>query len=210
MKTQAQVVVIGGGVVGASVLYHLTHAGWTDVMMVERRELTHGSTWHSAGGMHTLNGDPNVAALQRYTVELYEKIQAESGRECGIHMTSGLQLADTPERMDYLRMAHARGRYLGMDTELISAAEAHELVPFLDPSYFVGAMWDRHEGHVDPSGVTMAYAAGARARTEPRESSRLVGSQSLQLVAEFLSSCAIARVVAAARASPSAMSLVTG
>ena len=133
-------------------------------MMVERRELTHGSTWHSAGGMHTLNGDPNVAALQRYTVELYEKIQAESGRDCGIHMTGGLQLADTPERMDYLRMAHARGRYLGMDTELISAAEAHELVPFLDPSYFVGAMWDRHEGHVDPSGVTHAYAESARNR----------------------------------------------
>jgi dimethylglycine dehydrogenase len=164
MKNQAQVVVIGGGVVGASVLYHLTLAGWTDVMMVERRELTHGSTWHSAGGMHTLNGDPNVAALQRYTVELYEKIQAESGRDCGIHMTSGLQLADTPERMDYLRMAHARGRYLGMETELISAKEAHEMVPFLDPDHFVGAMWDRHEGHVDPSGVTHAYAESAKQR----------------------------------------------
>ncbi len=150
--------------VGASVLYHLTLAGWTDVMMVERRELTHGSTWHSAGGMHTLNGDPNVAALQRYTVELYEKIQAESGRDCGIHMTSGLQLADTPERMDYLRMAHARGRYLGMETELISAKEAHEMVPFLDPDHFVGAMWDRHEGHVDPSGVTHAYAECAQQR----------------------------------------------
>lgn len=164
MKQQAQVVVIGGGVVGASVLYHLALAGWTDVMMVERRELTHGSTWHSAGGMHTLNGDPNVAALQRYTVELYEKIQAESGRDCGIHMTSGLQLADTPERMDYLRMAHARGRYLGMETELISAKEAHEMVPFLDPAHFVGAMWDRHEGHVDPSGVTHAYAEAAKLR----------------------------------------------
>ncbi|MGA0357719.1 MAG: NAD(P)/FAD-dependent oxidoreductase, partial [Ilumatobacteraceae bacterium] len=162
MKTQAQVVVIGGGVVGASVLYHLTLAGWTDVMMVERRELTHGSTWHAAGGMHTLNGDPNVAALQRYTVELYDKIQAESGRDCGIHMTGGLQLADTPERMDYLRMAHARGRYLGMETELVTPSEAHELVPFLDPSYFVGAMYDKHEGHVDPSGVTHAYADCAR------------------------------------------------
>ena len=164
MKTHAQVVVIGGGVVGASVLYHLTLAGWTDVMMVERRELTHGSTWHAAGGMHTLNGDPNVAALQRYTVELYEKIQAESGRDCGIHMTGGLQLADTPERMDYLRMAHARGRYLGMETELVTPSEAHELVPFLDPSYFVGAMYDKHEGHVDPSGVTHAYADCARQR----------------------------------------------
>ncbi len=164
MKTQAQVVVIGGGVVGASVLYHLTLAGWTDVMMVERRELTHGSTWHSAGGMHTLNGDPNVAALQRYTVELYEKIQAESGRDCGIHLTGGLVLADSPERMDFLRMAHARGRYLGMETELISAAEAHDLVPFLDPQCFVGAMFDQHEGHVDPSGVTHAYAQCAQQR----------------------------------------------
>lgn len=164
MRPQAQVVVIGGGVVGASVLYHLTLAGWTDVMLVERRELTHGSTWHAAGGMHTLNGDPNVSALQRYTVELYEKIEAESGRDCGIHMTGGLQLADTPERMDFLRMAHARGRYLGMETELISAAEAAELVPFLEPSSFVGAMYDEHEGHVDPSGVTHAYSDAARAR----------------------------------------------
>ncbi len=89
-----------------------------------------------------------VAALQRYTVELYDKIQAESGRDCGIHMTGGLQLADTPERMDYLRMAHARGQYLGMETELVSPEEAHELVPFLDPSYFVGAMYDLDSGAV--------------------------------------------------------------
>ncbi|MEL6893830.1 MAG: FAD-dependent oxidoreductase, partial [Actinomycetota bacterium] len=164
MKTEAQVVVIGGGVVGASVLYHLTHAGWTDVMMVERRELTHGSTWHSAGGMHTLNGDPNVAALQRYTVELYQRIQEESGRDCGIHLTGGLVLADSPERMDFLRMANARGRYLDMESHLISPEEAHEMVPFLDPSYFVGALYDAHEGHVDPSGVTHAYAEAARAR----------------------------------------------
>lgn len=164
MKTQAQVVVIGGGVVGASVLYHLALAGWTDVMMVERRELTHGSTWHSAGGMHTLNGDPNVAALQRYTVDLYQRIEAESGRDCGIHLTGGLVLADSPERMDFLRMAHARGRYLGMETDLISPAEAHDMVPFLDPKFFVGAMVDQHEGHVDPSGVTHAYAECARQR----------------------------------------------
>ena len=74
MKTSAQAVVIGGGVVGASVLYHLTRAGWTDVVLLERRELTAGSTWHAAGGMHTINGDPNVAALQRYTVQLYEEL----------------------------------------------------------------------------------------------------------------------------------------
>ncbi len=164
MKQQAQVVVIGGGVVGASVLYHLTHAGWTDVMMVERRELTHGSTWHSAGGMHTLNGDPNVAALQRYTVELYRQIQEESGRDCGIHLTGGIVLADSPERMDFLRMANARARYLDMESHLISADEAHEMVPFLDPSFFVGALYDAHEGHVDPSGVTHAYTEAAKLR----------------------------------------------
>ncbi|MDH3678385.1 MAG: FAD-dependent oxidoreductase [Acidimicrobiia bacterium] len=157
-----QVVVIGGGVVGCSVLYHLTKNGWTDAILLERTELTAGSTWHSAGGMHTLNGDPNVAKLQQYTIELYQEIEELSGRDCGIHLTGGIMLADTPERMDWLRMAHARGRYLGMETELISVAEAKRLMPLLEEQYFVGAMFDRHEGHVDPSGVTNAYAQAAR------------------------------------------------
>lgn len=162
MKTEAQAVVIGGGVVGASVLYHLTRAGWTDVVLVERTELTAGSTWHSAGGMHTLNGDPNVAKLQQYTIELYKEIEEISGQDCGIHITGGVMLADTPERMDWLKMAHARGRYLDMETELISVAEAKKLMPLLEEEYFVGAMYDVHEGHVDPSGVTHAYAKAAR------------------------------------------------
>jgi dimethylglycine dehydrogenase len=162
LPSSAQVVVIGGGVVGASVLYHLTGNGWTDVVLLERDELTAGSTWHSAGGMHTLNGDPNVAKLQQYTIELYREIEALSGRDCGIHITGGVLLADTPERMDWLRMAHARGRYLGMETELISVAEAKQIMPFLEERYFVGAMRDAHEGHVDPTGVTNAYAKVAR------------------------------------------------
>jgi glycine/D-amino acid oxidase-like deaminating enzyme len=91
MKSSAQVVVIGGGVVGASVLFHLTELGWTDVVLVERKELTAGSTWHAAGGMHTLNGDPNVAKLQQYTVGLYREIEQRSGRNCGIHMSGGLR-----------------------------------------------------------------------------------------------------------------------
>ena len=124
LKTSAQVVVIGGGVVGASVLYHLTKAGWTDVMLLERRELTAGSTWHAAGGMHTLNGDPNVARLQQYTIQLYEEIERVSGQDCSIHLPGGLMLADTEVRMDFLRMAQARGRYLGMDLELITPNEA--------------------------------------------------------------------------------------
>lgn len=162
MKTQAQVVVIGGGVVGASVLYHLTKAGWNDVVLLERHELTAGSTWHSAGGMHTLNGDPNVAKLQQYTIELYKEIEEISGQDCGIHITGGVMLADNQERLDWLKMSHARGRYLGMDTELISVAEAKELLPIFDEQYFVGAMYDAHEGHVDPAGVTNAYAKAAR------------------------------------------------
>ena len=162
MKTSAQVVVIGGGVVGASVLYHLTKAGWTDVMLLERRELTAGSTWHAAGGMHTLNGDPNVARLQQYTIQLYEEIQKTSGQDCSIHLPGGLMLADTEVRMDFLRMAVARGRYLGMELELISAREARDLFPLLDPQYFVGALYDPVEGHVDPTGVTRAYVKSAQ------------------------------------------------
>ena len=164
MKTSARVVVVGGGVVGASVLYHLTKAGWSDVVLVERKELTAGSTWHAAGGMHTLNGDPNVARLQQYTVNLYKEIEAESGQNCGIHLPGGLQLADTPERLDWLKMAMARGRYLGMKMEMLSMKEAKELNPLLEEKYFVGALYDEDEGSVDPYGVTHAYAICARNR----------------------------------------------
>jgi dimethylglycine dehydrogenase len=164
MKSSAQVVVVGGGVVGASVLYHLTKAGWTDVVLLERKQLTAGSTWHAAGGMHTLNGDPNVARLQQYTVNLYKEIEAESGQNCSIHLPGGLQLADTPERLDWLRMAQARGRYLGMHMEILSMKEAKELNPLLEEKYFVGALYDEDEGSVDPYGVTHAYAICARNR----------------------------------------------
>jgi dimethylglycine dehydrogenase len=162
MKTHARVVVIGGGVVGCSVLYHLAKAGWHDVLLVERLELTSGSTWHAAGGFHTLNGDPNVAKLQRYTANLYKEIEELSGQSCGLHITGGLMLAGTPERMDFLRLAHAKGRYLGMDTEIIGASEAKRLMPLLDEKHFIGAMYDPLEGHLDPSGTTHAYAGAAR------------------------------------------------
>jgi len=104
MKSHTKVVVIGGGVVGCSVLYHLTKFGWTDVTLLERSELTSGSTWHAAGGMHTINGDPNVAKLQKYTVELYKEIQEYSGQDIGLHMTGGVMLAATRERFDWLRL----------------------------------------------------------------------------------------------------------
>ncbi len=176
MKSSAQVVVIGGGVVGCSVLYHLTKAGWNDVMLLERKELTAGSTWHAAGGMHTLNGDPNVSKLQQYTIGLYQEIERISGQDCSIHLPGGLMLADTPVRMDFLRMAQARGRYLGMDLELITPNEARDLFPLLDPKYFVGAMYDAVEGHVDPTGVTRAYAKAAQmAGAEVHRNTRVSG-----------------------------------
>ncbi len=158
MKTHAQVVVIGGGVVGASVLYHLTKGGWKDVVLIERAELTSGSTWHAAGGMHTLNGDPNVAKLQQYTINLYKEIEAISGVSCGMHVTGGLNLAGTKERLDWLKMARARGRYLGMNLEILSIEEAAKMYPFIEKKHFVGAMFDPVEGHLDPWGVTQAYA----------------------------------------------------
>jgi dimethylglycine dehydrogenase len=157
-----QVVVIGGGVVGCSVLYHLTKFGWRDVVLLERSELTSGSTWHAAGGMHTINGDPNVAKLQQYTINLYKEIEALSGQDVGLHMTGGVMLAATPERFDWLKSMHAKGRYLGMETEIVSPREAHALMPLLDPEHFVGALYDPVEGHLDPSGTTHAYAKAAR------------------------------------------------
>ena len=155
-------VVIGGGVVGASVLYHLTKAGWKDVLLVERAELTSGSTWHAAGGMHTVNGDPNVAKLQQYTIQLYKEIERISGQSCGVHITGGIMLAGTRERLDWLKMAKARGRYLGMELEIISVDEAARLFPLMDKKHFAGAMYDPIEGHVDPYGVTHAYAKSAQ------------------------------------------------
>ena len=162
MKTQARVVVIGGGVVGCSVLYHLTKAGWTDVVLVERDILTSGSTWHAAGGFHTLNGDPNVAKLQGYTIALYNELEQISGHACGLHRSGGLILADSPARMEWLKMAHARARYLGLETEIISTAEAKKMHPLLEEKYFVGAMIDAADGNLDPEGTTHAYAKSAR------------------------------------------------
>ena len=163
MKDQARVVVIGGGVVGASVLYHLTKLGWSDVMLLERSDLTSGSTWHAAGGMHTINGDPNVAKLQQYTIELYKEIEQASGQDIGLHMTGGIMLAATNERFDWLKGIAAKGRYLGMkDVEIITPKQAAELMPLIDESQFVGALYDPIEGHVDPYGVTHAYAKAAR------------------------------------------------
>ena len=112
--------------------------------------------------MNTVNGDPNVAQLQQYTIKLYEEIQEISGQDIGLHLTGGVMLAGTEDRFDWLKSLHAKGRYLGMETEIISPKEAAEIMPLLDPKHFVGAVYDPIEGHLDPSGTTWAYAKAAQ------------------------------------------------
>ena len=162
MKTHTQVVIVGGGVVGASVAYHLTKIGWTDVMLLEKHELTSGSTWHAAGGVHTYNSDANVSLLQKYTIDLYHEIERASGQSCGIHATGNLVLAANQAVLDNIRMMHSRGRYLGLEMQLISPREARELNPLINDQEFIGALHRRDGGHVDPHGVTQAYAIAAR------------------------------------------------
>ncbi|MCV6591522.1 MAG: FAD-dependent oxidoreductase [Silicimonas sp.] len=162
MKTQIRVVVIGGGVVGCSVLYHLTKLGWSDVMLIERSDLTSGSTWHAAGGFHTLNGDTNMAALQGYTIGLYGELEEITGLSCGLHHVGGLTLADTPERLDMLKAERAKHRYMGLETRILDPDEIREMADFVNTDGVLGALYDPLDGHLDPSGTTHAYARAAR------------------------------------------------
>jgi len=154
--------VIGGGVVGCSVLYHLTKLGWTDVVLIERSELTSGSTWHAAGGFHTLNADPNIAKLQGYTIGLYKELEEISGQPCGLHHVGGVTLATDRERMDFLVSERAKHRYMGLDTHIVTPREIGELCPVISTDGIVGGLYDPLDGHLDPSGTTHAYAKAAR------------------------------------------------
>jgi dimethylglycine dehydrogenase len=162
MRDSARTVVIGGGVVGASVLYHLAKIGWHDALLLEKSELTSGSTWHAAGGMHTFNGEANISRLQKYTIDLYREIEQLSGQSCGLHPNGGLMLAANQGELDSLKLICSRARYLGMETEMLSVEQALEFNPLIDPQHFIGALWRADGGHCDPSGTTNAYAKAAR------------------------------------------------
>jgi dimethylglycine dehydrogenase len=163
MKTHARVVVIGGGVVGCSVLYHLTKLGWSDVMLIERSELTSGSTWHAAGGFHTLNGDTNMAALQGYTIRLYKELEAITGMSCGLHHVGGITLADNTARFEQLKAERAKHRYMGLDTEILGPEEIAKLTDgMVNLEGIIGALYDPLDGHLDPYGTTHAYAKAAK------------------------------------------------
>ena len=165
MENQYRVVVIGGGIVGCSILYHLTLRGLTDVALIERGELTAGSSWHAAGGFHAINSDPVIARLQSYTIGMYRTVEEESGQSVGLHLTGGIELAGTPERAEWLKAELAWHRYMGNEgAYLLSPDEAAEMVPIIDPTGLTGALFDPHEGNLDPHGATHAYAGAARGR----------------------------------------------
>ena len=162
MKDQARVVVIGGGVVGCSILFHLAKMGWKDVILLERNELTSGSSWHAAGQIHTISSDPNISRLQDYTINLYKEIEEISGHSVGMHSTGGYYLASNQSWHDYLKRERSKARSMGLEQEFVSLDEVVEKHPLINPENYVAALWDPLDGDIDPSGVTYAYAKSAR------------------------------------------------
>ncbi len=163
MKSHYRVVIIGGGVVGASVIYHLSKFGWKDICLLERSVLSAGSSWHAAGGIHALNADPNMSALQAYTIDLLPKVEKESGENIGLHMTGGLTMAGTPERWEWLQSAYRVYQSIGIeDCRLVTPQEASKLNPIMSTEGLLGGMWADREGYLDTTGTVKAYAAAAR------------------------------------------------
>ena len=163
MKSSYRVVVIGGGVVGASVLYHLARFGWSDVAIIERSVLTAGSSWHAAGGIHALNADPNMAALQAYTIDLLSQIEKESGQDIGLHMTGGVTLASAEPRWEWLQATYRTFQTIGIeDCHLMTPEEVMERCPIIDTDGVIGGLWADREGYIDTTGTVHAYAGAAR------------------------------------------------
>lgn len=164
MKTHAQVVVIGGGLIGCSILYHLAKLGWSDIVLLERDELTSGSTWHAAANIHGLHDNNNISRIQHYTMNLYAELEKETGQSCGVYQTGSLYLAQTSAREHQLRLQEAKAKLYGLNFHEISIEEAQSLHPLVDFDGVRCVMYEPDGGSVDPSGVTHAYAAGARER----------------------------------------------
>ena len=163
MNSHYRVVVIGGGVVGASIIYHLAKMGWSDICLIERSVLTAGSSWHAAGGVHALNADPNISSLQAYTIDLLSQIEKESGQSVGMHMTGGLTLAGTPDRWEWLQSAYRVYQSIGIeDVRLVTPEEAGEMCPVLSTHGILGGLWADREGYVDTTGTVLAYAGAAK------------------------------------------------
>jgi len=157
-----KVAIIGGGVVGCSILYHLSKFGWKDTILLERDELTSGSSWHAAGQIHTISSDPNISRLQSYTIDLYKEIESLSGQSISLNLTGGFYLASNKTWYDYLKRERSKARYMGLEQEWISPKEVAERHPLIDPKHYIAALWDDQDGDLDPSGTTYAFAKAAK------------------------------------------------
>ena len=162
METHAKVVIIGGGVVGCSILFHLAKFGLKDCILFERKELTSGSSWHAAGNVHVISNDPNISRLMAYTIKLYKEIEETSGHSTGFKPSGGFYLASNEIWADYLKRERSKARYMGLDQEFISLEEVAKKNPLIDPKRYISALWDPIDGEVDPSGVTYAFAKAAK------------------------------------------------
>ena len=164
MKADVRAVVIGGGVIGCSILYHLAKAGWSNSVLVERDELTSGSTWHAAANIHGLHDMTNISRIQHYTMNLYKQLEQETGQSCGIFQPGSLYLAQTQQREHQLRLQESKAKLYNMEFYEVSLKEARDLHPLLNLEDIRCVMYEPSGGNVDPSGVTNAYAVGARER----------------------------------------------
>jgi dimethylglycine dehydrogenase len=164
MKTHARVVVIGGGVVGVSTLYHLAKKGWSDVVLVEKAELTHGSTWHAAGLLPLFNMSYSVGQIHKYSVDFYKGLEAETGQDVSFHVTGNLRLATNRERMDEYHKYCGTANTIGVPYQMIGPAQIKELWPLCNVEGLIGALYHPDDGHIAPADVTQAMAIGARNR----------------------------------------------
>ena len=162
LPEQARVVIIGGGAVGASTLYHLAKAGWTDCVLLEKNELTSGSTWHAAGNVPTFSASWSVMNMQRYSTELYRRLADEVDYPMNYHVTGSIRLAHNKERMQEFERVNGMGRYQGMDTHMCSIDDLKKYYPFLETHDLEGGMYDPNDGDIDPAQLTQALAKGAR------------------------------------------------
>ena len=164
LPSHAQVVIIGGGVGGCSIAYHLTLMGWKDVVLLERHELTSGSTWHSAGLVGQMRSDANLTRMMHYSTELYRRLKDETGQDPAWREVGGLRLASSAERLEEIKRLVGMAGSFGVPMELVSAKEAQDMFPLMDIDGVVGAAYTPNDGMIDPTGLTNALAAGAKSR----------------------------------------------
>jgi len=162
MQSHARVVIIGGGIMGVGLLYHLAEAGWDDCVLIEKAELTSGSTWHAAGQCPNFTSDYNVAKIQHYSNIVYSKLEKLTGQATGWHGVGGIRLAITKGELDNFRLVAGIAKNVGFGMQIISPEEIRRLNPFVNTKGVLAGAWTLDDGYVDPAGVTNAMATGAR------------------------------------------------